>query len=59
MKLIDVWNITYNCQRVLIRLEENEIFDGLMGDVPMKFMNCNVLWIKSAVDRLIIDILSA
>ena len=57
MILMDVWNNTYNTQRVLIRSGENEIFSGVIGDVPMQFMNYQVLWIISAEDRLIIDIL--
>lgn len=56
MILSDVWNDTYNSQRVLIRVDENEIFAGVIGDVPMKFMNYIVLWIKSYVDILIIDV---
>ena len=57
MTLSDVWNNTYNSQLVLITLNENKIFEGVMGDVPMEFMNYHVLWIKSVKDRLIIDIL--
>ena len=57
MTLSDVWNNTYNSQLVLIRVNENKIFEGVMGDVPMDFMNYHVLWIKSVEDRLIIDIL--
>ena len=56
MKLIDVWNISYNYQLVLIRLSENKIFEGFMGDVPMKFMNYPVLWITSVERILIIDV---
>lgn len=59
MTLSDVWNSTYNSQMVLIRLNENNIFDGVMGNVPMEFMNYYVLWIKSVKDTLIIDILIA
>ena len=54
--LIDVWNISYNCQPVLINSDGNRIFDGLMGDVPMKFMNCQVIWITSVDDVLIINV---
>ena len=57
MTLSDIWNNTYNSQLVLIRLNENEIFEGVMGDVPIEFMNYHVIWIKSVEDRLIIDIL--
>ena len=57
MELIDVWNISYNCQLVLIRLAGNKIFEGFMGDVPMKFMKYPVLWINSVEDILIIDVL--
>ena len=57
MRLIDVWNITYNSQWLLIRLDGNNIFEGLMGDVPMKFMNYPVIWITSIKDTLIIDVL--
>ena len=56
MTLIDVWNITYNFQSVLIRLSENKIFEGLMGDVPMKFMKYQVIWITSVDGVLIIDV---
>lgn len=57
MTLSDVWNNTYNSQLVIIRLNENKIFAGVMGDVPMEFMNYHVLWIKSVEDKLIIDVL--
>ena len=57
MILSDVWNNTYNNQRVLIRVGENDIFSGVIGDVPMEIMNYHVLWIKSAEDGLIIDTL--
>ena len=56
MELIDVWNITYNFQSVLIRLAGNKIFEGFMGDVPMKFMKCQVIWITSVDGVLVIDI---
>lgn len=56
MTLNDVWHNTYNSQRVLIRVDDNEIFAGVIGDIPMKFMNYLVLWIKSAADILIIDV---
>ena len=56
MVLIDVWNITHNCQPVLINSDGDRIFDGLMGDVPMKFMNCQVIWITSVDDVLIINV---
>lgn len=57
MILSDVWNNTYNNQRVLIRVGENDIFSGVIGDVPMEIMNYHVIWIKSAEDSLIIDTL--
>ena len=57
MILSDVWNNTYNNQRVLIRVGGNDIFSGVIGDVPMEIMNYHVLWIKSAEDGLIIDTL--
>ena len=57
MILYDVWNNTYNNQLVLIRAGENEIFLGVIGDVPMEIMDYHVLWIKSAEDCLIIDTL--
>ena len=56
MKLIDVWNISYNCQLVLIRLSENKIFEGFMEDVPMKFMEYKVIGVTSVDGVLIIDI---
>ena len=56
MELIDVWNITYNFQPVLIRLSENKIFEGFMGDVPMKFMKYQVIWVTSVEGILIIDV---
>ena len=46
MILSDVWNNTYNNQRVLIRVGGNDIFSGVIGDVPMEIMNYHVLWIK-------------
>ena len=54
--LIDVWNISYNCQPVLMRSDGHKIFEGLMGDVPMKFMKYKVIWITSVDDVLIIDV---
>ena len=56
MVLIDVWNITHNFQSVLIRLSETKIFEGVMGDVPMKFMKYKVIWITSVDGTLIIDV---
>lgn len=56
MELIDVWNITYNFQSVLIRLSGNKIFEGFMGDVPMKFMKYQVIWVTSVEGTLIIDV---
>lgn len=56
MELIDVFNVTYNFQSVLIRLDGNKIFEGFMGNVPMKFMKYKVIWIKSVEGTLIIDI---
>ena len=55
--LINVWNISYNCQPVLIMLDGHKIFEGLMGDVPMKFMKYQVIWMTSVDDVLIIDVL--
>ena len=55
--IIDVWNITHNCQPVLIRSDGHQIFEGLMGDVPMKFMKRQVIWITSVNGVLIIDVL--
>ena len=55
--LINVWNISYNCQPVLLRLDGHKIFEGFMGDVPMKFMKYKVIWITSVDDVLIIDVL--
>ena len=54
--IIDVWNIAQNRQPVLIRSAGHKIFEGLMGDVPMKFMKCQVIWIASVDSVLIIDI---
>ena len=55
--IIDVWNIVHNCQQVVIRSDGLKIFEGLMGDVPMKFMNRQVIWITSVNGVLIIDVL--
>ena len=55
MELIDVWNIVHNCQKVLIWSAGFKIFEGRMGDVPMKFMRRKVIWITSVDDVLIID----
>ena len=55
--IIDVWNIVHNCQKVLNRSDGLKIFEGLMGDVPMKFMKRKVIWITSVDGVLIIDIL--
>ena len=57
MELIDVWNIVHNCQKVLIWSDGLKIFKGRMGDVPMKFMKRQVIWITSVDDILIIDVL--
>ena len=54
--LINVWNISYNCQPVLIRADGHKIFEGLMGDVPMKFMKYKVICITSVDDVQIIDV---
>ena len=54
--IIDVWNIVHNCQPVVIRSDGLKIFEGLMGDVPIKFMKCQVIWIKSVDSVLIIDV---
>lgn len=54
--IIDVWNIVQNCQKVVIRSDGLEIFEGLMGDVPMKFMKRQVIWITSVNGVLIIDV---
>lgn len=56
MELIYVWNIIHNSNPVLIRSNGHEIFGGLMGDVPIKFMGFQVIWIKSVDDVLIIDV---
>ena len=55
--IIDVWNIVHNCQKVLIRSYGLNIFEGLMGDVPMKFMKRKVIWITSVDGVLLIDVL--
>ena len=55
--IIDVWNIVHNCQKVIIRTDGLNIFEGLMGDVPMKFMKRKVIWITSVDGVLIIDVL--
>ena len=58
MELIsNVWNIVPNYQQVLIGVDGHKIFEGLMGDVPMKFMNLKVIWITSVYGVLIIDAL--
>ena len=54
--IIDVWNITHNWQQALIRSDGHKIFEGLMGDVPMKFMKYQVIWITSVDGVLIIDV---
>ena len=54
--IIDVWNIVHNCHPVLIRSGGLNIFEGLMGDIPMKFMKCRVMWITSADGVLITDV---
>ena len=56
MELIDVWNIVHNCHPVVIMSDGLNIYEGLMGNVPMKFMKCQVIWIKSADNVLIIDV---
>ena len=56
MKIIDVWNIVHNCHPVVIMSDGLNIYEGLMGNVPMKFMKCQVIWIKSADNVLIIDV---
>ena len=55
--VIDVWNIVHNCQQVVIRSDGLKIFEGLMGDVPMKFIKRQVIWITSVNGVLIIDVL--
>ena len=55
--IIDVWNITPNYQPVLIMSDCHKIFEGFMGDVPMKFMKYKVIWITSVDCALIIDVL--
>ena len=55
--IIDVWNIVHNWQNVVIRANGLKIFEGLMGDVPIKFMKRQVVWITSVDSALIIDVL--
>ena len=55
--IVDVWNIVHNCQQVVIRSDGLKIFEGLMGDVPMKFMKRKVIWITSVDGVLLIDVL--
>lgn len=57
MELIDLWNIVHNCQNVSILSSGLKIFEGRMGNVPMKFMKRQVIWITSVDDVLIIDVL--
>ena len=54
--IIDIWNIVHNCQLVSIRSDGINMFEGLMADVPMKFMKCQVIWITSVDGVLVIDI---
>lgn len=57
LELIDLWNIVHNCQKVSILSSGLKIFEGRMGNVPMKFMKRQVIWITSVDDVLIIDVL--
>ena len=56
MKLFDLWNMCYNFQKVKIKVDDSVIFNGEMGNVPMKLNNWSVVWINAIEDILIIDI---
>lgn len=58
MKIIDLYYMTFNLQKVVIRegIERTTVYKGDMENVPKELKQCHVYWIEANKNELIISV---